>query len=94
MIIVTYDFANDKVRTKFSKFLEKFGSRVQYSVFHIRNSQRVLACVLSEINQKYSKKISNTDHVLVFQVCEQCAKKIHRFGSATHEEEDVVSLGS
>ena len=94
MIIVTYDFANDKVRTKFSKFLEQFGSRVQYSVFHIKNSQRILNCVLTEIEQKFKKKIKNTDHVLVFQVCDQCAKKINRYGSATHEEEDVVSLGS
>ncbi len=93
MIIVTYDFANDKVRTKFSKFLEKYGSRVQYSVYHIKNSQRILACVLGEIEHNFSSKIKNTDHVLVFQVCEQCAKKIHRFGCATHEEEDVVSLG-
>jgi len=38
VIIVAYDISNNKVRTQFSKFLEKYGVRVQFSVFEIQNS--------------------------------------------------------
>jgi len=41
MIMLSYDISNNKVRTKFSKFLKRFGRRVQCSVFEINNSQRV-----------------------------------------------------
>ena len=42
MLIISYDISNDKLRTKFSKFLCKFGYRLQYSVFEIKNSKRIL----------------------------------------------------
>lgn len=35
MIIVSYDISNDKVRSKFSKFLLEYGDRLQYSVYEI-----------------------------------------------------------
>ncbi|PIQ79873.1 MAG: CRISPR-associated endonuclease Cas2, partial [Parcubacteria group bacterium CG11_big_fil_rev_8_21_14_0_20_41_14] len=46
MIIVSYDFENDNVRSKFSKFLKKFGRKLQYSVYEIRNSNRILQNIL------------------------------------------------
>ncbi|MEI6222448.1 MAG: CRISPR-associated endonuclease Cas2 [bacterium] len=90
MIIICYDFSNDKVRTQFSTFLKKYGHAVQYSVYAISNSKRVLKNILAEIECTYKKKIKNTDHVLIFQVCEQCQKKIIRFGRASHEVEDII----
>ena len=38
MLIVTYDIHDDKTRTKFGKLLKKYGRRLQYSVFEIKNS--------------------------------------------------------
>lgn len=90
MLIVSYDFTNDKIRTKFSKFLEKYGWRMQYSVFVIRNSQRVLRNILNEIDLRYKKSIKNTDSILIFSVCVGCERKIVRYGSARHTIADVV----
>ena len=42
MIIVSYDISDDKLRTNFAKYLSKFGHRIQYSVFEIDNSTRIL----------------------------------------------------
>jgi CRISPR-associated protein Cas2 len=42
MLIVSYDISNDKIRTRFAKFLSKFGYRLQYSIFEIKNSKRIL----------------------------------------------------
>ena len=49
MLLISYDISNDKVRTKFAKYLSKFGFRLQYSVFEITNSETVLHNIETEI---------------------------------------------
>lgn len=92
MLIVAYDFQSNKKRAHFAKFLKQYGHAVQYSVYSIRNSQRVLNNILTEIETKYKKSFNNTDHILIFSLCEACQKKIVRYGSASHEIEDVVYM--
>ena len=90
MLIIAYDFSDNEIRTKFSKFLKKFGRKIQYSVYEIKNSQRVLQNILDEIELKYKKEFKNTDSILIFQVCEGCKKKIVRYGYASNEEKEIV----
>ncbi len=90
MIIASYDFSNDKVRAKFSKFLTKFGRKLQYSVYEIRNSGRVLHNIKKEVELKYKKKFKNADSVLVVELCERCKKNVCRYGYAANDEKDVV----
>ena len=42
MLLISYDISNDKIRTKFSKFLSKFGFRLQYSVLKLTTA--ILFC--------------------------------------------------
>lgn len=90
MIIVSYDISNDKLRTRFSKFLLKYGFRLQYSIFQIRNSKRILSLVSSEIKNKFEKRFSQTDSVIIFNLSEQC--KITRYGYAKNDEEDLIII--
>ncbi len=90
MLIVSYDFANDKVRTRFAKFLSAYGQKIQYSVYSIKNSQRILANILTEIDASYKREFKNTDSILIFSICDGCMKKIKKYGSAGHDNEDVV----
>ena len=90
MIIISYDIENDKKRNKFAKFLKKYGRKIQYSVYEIKHSQRVLQNILTEIELKYRKGFSGSDSVLVFTLCEGCEKKIKRYGYAENEEQDIV----
>ena len=90
MLLVTYDFASDRTRTRFSKFLEKYGHRVQYSVFKIKNSKRILNNIKVEIEKKYSKSFKQTDSIYIFSVCEGCDKKIMKYGYAKHEDSNIV----
>ena len=92
MLIITYDFASDKVRTKFSKFLTKYGVRIQYSVFRIKNSPRVLNNIVSEIEHKYRKMFGIGDSIYIFKFCEACDKKVLRFGHAANEEIDILFM--
>lgn len=93
MLIVSYDFTNDKRRTKFSKFLEKYGRRMQYSVFFVRNSPRALRNIVTEIDTRYKKYFEKTDSIVIFPACVGCKGKVIRYGSATHDIENVVYFG-
>ena len=92
MLLLTYDISDDKVRTDFSTFIQQYGERVQYSVYKIKNSNRVLTNISIEIKHNFLKRFKNTDSVYVFKVCEACKKQVLKFGSATYEDKDVVYL--
>ena len=56
MVVVSYDISNDKLRTKFAKYLSRFGHRLQYSVFEIDNSPRIIDNIITDIKNKFEKK--------------------------------------
>lgn len=88
MIIVSYDIADNKLRTRFSKFLKKFGHRLQYSVFEIDNSHRFLDVISSEIDSNFGKLFGEEDSVMVFKLTASC--EITRYGYARNENEDIL----
>ncbi len=88
MLLVVYDIKKDRLRSKFAKFLEGYGRRVQYSVFEIRNSERFLNNIKSEMKSYYEKQFSQGDSVLVFKIPDSA--NIQRFGYPKNEETDLV----
>jgi len=90
MIIVSYDITDDKLRTNFSKFLEKFGRRLQYSVFEIKNSPRILNLILNQIKIEYSKKFSQNDSIIIFKLSENC--EVIKFGYAANDDKDLIII--
>ncbi len=88
MLVVSYDISDDKLRTRFSNFLSKFGYRMQYSVFRIKNSERVLKNVVAEITGRFSKKFTETDSIIIFSLSKQC--KVYSYGYAKNEEKDLM----
>ena len=93
MLIVSYDFSNNHTRARFSKFLKKFGGKIQYSVYEIKNSPRVLQNILDEVELSYKKDLSGSDSVLIFSICEGCKERIIRYGYAKNEENEVIFFG-
>lgn len=91
MLIVSYDISDDKLRTRFSKFLCKFGYRLQYSVFQIKNSKRVLENVISEVQGRFAKHFTQNDSIIIFSLSKTC--KTVRFGYAKNDEEDLIMVG-
>ncbi len=90
MLIVSYDISDNKLRTKFSKFLKKFGYRLQFSVFQIDNSDRLLDIIEEEIRVHYEKKFTETDSVVIFRMSSTC--RITRYGYAKNEEVDYMII--
>ena len=68
MILLSYDISDNKLRTRFSKYISKFGHRIQYSVFEIDNSESLLKNVITEIRTKFEKRFSQSDSVIIFRL--------------------------
>lgn len=90
MIIISYDISDDKLRTKFSKYLCRFGHRLQYSVFEIDNSPRILNNIMTDIKNKFETEFLQSDSIIIFKLSESC--EIMRFGYAKNEEKDFIII--
>lgn len=77
-----------KLRAKFAKFILKFGERKQYSVYEIKNSQRILSLIKSELDFNFAKKFGEEDSVLIIETSKTC--KISRYGFAKHDDSDII----
>lgn len=90
MIICAYDISDTRLRTQFSKQLQKYGRRLQYSVFELNNSPRVLNNVVVDIDRYFKPRFEQTDSVIIFQICNADKPRIKRYGWAVNEERDML----
>ncbi len=90
MVLISYDISDNKLRTKFSKFLERFGHRIQYSIFEIENSKSMLNNICMEIEGTFEAKFSQSDSIMIFNLSNSC--KITRYGYAKNEEKELFIL--
>jgi CRISPR-associated protein Cas2 len=91
MLIVSYDIASTKLRTKFSKMLQKKGGiRLQFSVYEFNNVDRLLDNLKVIIETEFAKQFGGGDSVLIFDA--NGAKTI-KYGNAIHRDQDMVFFG-
>ena len=90
MVLISYDISDNKKRNRFAKYLKKFGSRLQYSVFEIHNSNRVLTNIVEDIKNIFSKEFDNADSIYIFKMSASC--ETIKFGYATNEDEDLLII--
>ena len=90
MVVVSYDISNDKLRTKFAKYLSRFGHRLQYSVFEIDNSEKIVNNIRNDLKNKYEKSFSQEDSVIIFKLSSSC--EVLRFGYAKNDEKDFIII--
>lgn len=88
MLVISYDISNDKIRTRFAKMLTKNGAvRLQFSVYEVNNTDRVLNNLILKIENEYSKHFTGADSVIIFDVS---AVKLKKYGNAIHRDKDIV----
>ena len=78
MLLISYDISNDNVRSKFSKFLSKFGDTV-------------LKNIETEIQNNYEKDFTESDSIIIFNMSETCKKTC--YGYARHEDDEIFVIG-
>ncbi|MDR0835661.1 MAG: CRISPR-associated endonuclease Cas2 [Tannerella sp.] len=71
--VVAYDVAEDKRRSWIVKVLEKYGVRVNYSVFECMFTETQYAKVQQMLDEKINKK---EDTIIYYPICVNCFTKI------------------
>lgn len=90
MVIVSYDIADDKKRRRFSKFLEQFGYRIQYSVFEINNSDSIIDNIILKIETEFSKIFNQEDSIMILKLSKTC--KVIKYGYASNNDKDLIFI--
>jgi len=88
-IIVCYDISSNKVRTKFSKFLEKYGVRLQMSVFELEHSVRLLNIIEEKIKEQFEPLFEDCDSIFIFYTD---LNKAVRYGASKHLDNGLIFL--
>lgn len=88
MVLISYDISDNKLRTRFNKFIRKYGGRMQFSVYEIDNSPTILGNIVSEISNTFEKQFSEEDSIIIINLSQSC--KITRFGYAVHDTEEMI----
>jgi len=83
--VIAYDTPNNKRRRRMAKFLEGYGSRVQYSVFECPLSRSELAMVRFHL---YGLADPNEDRVRFYPLCRACNVLVLRQGTAEPVSDD------
>lgn len=76
-IIISYDIANDRIRTKVAKALEAKATRVQYSVFECITTP----AEFEKLKKKLGKLIEPEDSIRYYRLCEECLKRAEVAGT-------------
>ena len=87
MILISYDISDNKKRTKFSKYLSRFGHRIQYSVFEFDHSERMLKNLMADIENQFSKVFDESDSIYIFKM--SGTSQVIRYGYPRHDEDDL-----
>lgn len=68
--------------------LTKHGAvRLQYSVYEVNNTNRVLDNLVVMIEELFAKKFGGDDSVIIFDVS---SVKLRKYGNAVHRDVDIV----
>lgn len=87
MIVVSYDISDDLMRSRFARMLTKHGAiRLQFSVYEIVNTQRVIDNMIVKI-ESYAKHFTPNDSVIIFDVS---SDKLIKYGNAIHRDKPIV----
>ena len=87
MILLSYDISDDKLRRHFSKYIEKYGHRIQYSVYEIDNSSNVINNILLEIEHIFGHRFSERDSVMLCKIKHDC--DIIKYGFIAHDDKST-----
>lgn len=81
--LVSYDIRDPKRLSRTARHLKGYGTRMQYSIFRCRLSERQL----ERLQWELSKLLQKEDDLLIIGLCLNCARKVCKKG---HAEEWIV----
>lgn len=89
-VIVAYDVADDRRRYRICKALERYGVRIQYSVFELTITRKDLHKLVDRLNGLIDNSV---DRLLVLPLCGGCHAEAGRYGNTTsYEAEQTIII--
>lgn len=88
-IIVCYDISDNKLRSKFSKFLSCYGVRLQMSVFELEHSVRLLNVIEEQIKKDFEPYFKDCDSIFLFYTD---LNRAVRYGASRHLDNGLIIL--
>ena len=90
MIVISYDIENDKLRTRFGKYLTKNGAiRLQFSVYEINNTSRLISNIKLMIEKEFRPLFGGGDSIIIFEVKKD---ELIKYGNAIHRDQDMIFI--
>lgn len=86
LILIIYDMPDNKRRTRFFKFLQRYGFSVQKSAFEARLTEKKYLRLLEEIQ----KRISSDDNVRIYKL--KGYGEVTTFGKGTQVNEEIIII--
>ncbi len=97
--IIAYDISNDKIRTEFSKKLDTYGSRINYSIYEFLLDKKNYEKLKDEISAFYKRCVLGRYHlngqslkIIIIPICENCFKNKVAFGCDFLKENKHIIL--
>ena len=78
---VVYDFEKDSRRARCVKILEKYGVRVQYSIFEFLLTRARKIEMLAKLQRKKFLESVRGEAMMIVPISQDSARKIQRFGA-------------
>lgn len=88
--VISYDVQNDQRRSKLHKTLKNYGAWIQYSVFECNLNKAEYLRLRHQLDALVQADAD--DSLRVYQLCEDCKRKIERIGGITPPDDDDALL--
>ncbi len=75
--VIAYDIPNDRRRLKVARLLERYGERVQYSVFEMWLTAEEWDQLQKQLQRLISEK---DDQIRIYRLCAACRERIITLG--------------
>ncbi len=82
-VLISYDVADDRQRSKIATLLEAHGMRVQYSVFECNLSDTQL----TNLKKKLAPRVKPEDSIRFYRLCKECVGRVEIIGAGEVTEE-------
>ena len=94
---IAFDISDDRTRRRFSKLLEKYGSKIQHSVFIFELTKPQFVTLLNEVQGFYFRAASGRKHkdgkrlsIIVVPLCKLCGASVRLFGCVSQDESFIL----
>jgi len=98
-VLVAYDVSNDKARSKVVRLLDRYGRRVQKSVYEMSLSKSKAIMLVGQIRELFFKLQSARYHtngqtlsIIVIPVCKNCSETSIRLGAEAKADNRFLVL--